>query len=1241
MSYINLAAWECGTAILAYDADWQLPARTEQYAFEQLAKRGIASPSCAFVAFPWASLIDGLARGTVLGERLTKALDKLKKPVGKKRIVTVCQHIKFRDYLHLFEKAGITDLFASHAEVSERRIGKINIHPFPLYPAQAEKDSLVAQQGTAEFLARPHLFSFVGAYDSRYYLTPVRRWISNLRGAENGYIELREQWHFEKRVYANQVYGEALTETERAEESTAAADFVSLLKDTQFSLCPSGTGPNSIRLWESLEFGCIPVILSDKLALPGPEDLWRRACVFIDESEASVLAIPNRLAELARDPVLIANKLSACADLRSKFGLVGFATGIEALFRYQTHIAENRREIDFHLSTEQLSAASVAAWRTFLETAARTVGRSCRVICENQNECLRAESSCVDGHDWVNEDIVFLSDARTLSARLLRRFNRFLISPNEASLQLNVDLAVVDMFQNGDTKSGLSVSNFWHPICSLITSVFDGDEYIEDFMDNSSQLNAYAEIEHFIVLANSPGRELEKLRRHAAHSPGVVLVWLANDPGLYGVWNQFSCLATGRYISNANIDDKRAPSHVQELTKLLDRERDCDVASAGLRITKDSKTTWETSDGLDEWYASGEIARKGFGDLFKATAGNIRAHNFPHCMPIWRSSLMAANGEFEERRFGPSSDWEYWLRAARRGARFIQSGQALGLYYIAPESYWRRNPDAAAFERAIHREYFEAETRSASPQDELVSLRVSKIVSNQEQGQHLEALVQTLRLVADLQMGRLFKGKKALALIAMIASRYGINAPTDLVFGHDWKKLSPSDELEASIAIIIGVMHAAKTVPSCVRDTWSDVGRDYYVRTGDLRGILMVAFLSRKLGQRELEVRLLRWARCLDPMKFFQALSGAYRFCEPLSRTLSIFPELPSGQEGPFLPEAKRVFVFPDYAAGNPYQKLLYKSVKDRNVDVIRIDENDYETLFGSESITERGDLVHIHWLNSLFKDVAPEDYSAVEARFLADVARLRNRGVLVHWTVHNLYNHDVYDRERERLFRNQLSRSVDRVYIHHPVLLPELGEWLDSSGNVTVLEHGNFLDVYPSKVGREAARQRLGLLRNDFVLAVVGQIREYKDFAKYVPAIVEAMKRDTRLKLLVAGKISCAKAEAALQSVPSDRLIVINKFVADDEFDLYISSASAVLLTYRHILTSGSLFQALGFGCPVLAPDMGSIPSYVVDYYNGFIYSPENFADKLAHLLNTREIFLDQMARNAKTTADQLAWPS
>ena len=332
---------------------------------------------------------------------------------------------------------------------------------------------------------------------------------------------------------------------------------------------------------------------------------------------------------------------------------------------------------------------------------------------------------------------------------------------------------------------------------------------------------------------------------------------------------------------------------------------------------------------------------------------------------------------------------------------------------------------------------------------------------------------------------------------------------------------------------------------------------------------------------------------------------------------------------------------FPDYGASNPYQRLVYGGLRGREIEVIGLSEGDHVQLFAGDLATGPGDIVHLHWLNAIFKNAAPEDHSALMERALDGVRKMQRRGVEVHWTIHNLYNHDIQDRALERRFRRELARTVDRVYVHHPALLAELDEWLDATDNISFIEHGSYLGVYPDTTSCEIARQRLGFDENDFVLAVVGQIREYKDLARYVPQIVEAMRLDSRIKLLVAGKVRCEKTRAALAEVPADRLKLVDRFIPDDEFDVYLNAASVVLLTYRHILTSGSLFQALSFGRPVLAPDIGSIPCYVSDYHNGFCYTEATFTDRLRLFLRAGPQMLRQMSDNARATAESLSWPS
>ena len=57
-----------------------------------------------------------------------------------------------------------------------------------------------------------------------------------------------------------------------------------LLLKSRYTLAPSGSGPNSIRFWEALGAGSIPVLLADTLELPEHE-LWDETIVRIAEKD--------------------------------------------------------------------------------------------------------------------------------------------------------------------------------------------------------------------------------------------------------------------------------------------------------------------------------------------------------------------------------------------------------------------------------------------------------------------------------------------------------------------------------------------------------------------------------------------------------------------------------------------------------------------------------------------------------------------------------------------------------------------------------------------------------------------------------------------------------------------------------------------------------------------------------------------------------------------------------------------
>jgi hypothetical protein len=74
-------------------------------------------------------------------------------------------------------------------------------------------------------------------------------------------------------------------------------EYATALAASQFVLCPRGIGVSSIRLYETLESGRVPVIISDQW-VPPPETDWSFA---IQVEERRIITIPGLLSSLASE----------------------------------------------------------------------------------------------------------------------------------------------------------------------------------------------------------------------------------------------------------------------------------------------------------------------------------------------------------------------------------------------------------------------------------------------------------------------------------------------------------------------------------------------------------------------------------------------------------------------------------------------------------------------------------------------------------------------------------------------------------------------------------------------------------------------------------------------------------------------------------------------------------------------------------------------------------------------------
>ncbi len=110
------------------------------------------------------------------------------------------------------------------------------------------------------------LYAFRGTFHSH----PIRKKMCRALATTGGGVceELRKAFH--------------------SHDETDQLRYIEEIRDASFSLCPRGLSPSSYRLYESMQLGRCPVIISDDWVAPeGPD--WNELAVFVRESEVRQL----------------------------------------------------------------------------------------------------------------------------------------------------------------------------------------------------------------------------------------------------------------------------------------------------------------------------------------------------------------------------------------------------------------------------------------------------------------------------------------------------------------------------------------------------------------------------------------------------------------------------------------------------------------------------------------------------------------------------------------------------------------------------------------------------------------------------------------------------------------------------------------------------------------------------------------------------------------------------------------
>jgi glycosyltransferase involved in cell wall biosynthesis len=180
----------------------------------------------------------------------------------------------------------------------------------------------------------------------------------------------------------------------------------------------------------------------------------------------------------------------------------------------------------------------------------------------------------------------------------------------------------------------------------------------------------------------------------------------------------------------------------------------------------------------------------------------------------------------------------------------------------------------------------------------------------------------------------------------------------------------------------------------------------------------------------------------------------------------------------------------------------------------------------------------------------------------------------------------------------------------------------------VTVIHHGNYIDIYPDTISRSEARRKLSVKKDDIVFLFFGLIRGYKNLDLLVKAFNIAKGRNKTLRLFIVGQpfSKRTRIELWLLSKMNTRIEAVLKFIKEENVQNYFKASDCGIFAFKDIYMSGAVILAESFELPVIAPRTGCIPDYVPDS-TGFLYDPKSFRDLADKILMAADSDLHTMA--------------
>ena len=144
---------------------------------------------------------------------------------------------------------------------------------------------------------------------------------------------------------------------------------------------------------------------------------------------------------------------------------------------------------------------------------------------------------------------------------------------------------------------------------TLITSLFNGEKYIDFYLENIVLCKDYDKCEHLIfnIVSSNNNYVFKILKKYSSKHNNIKVIDIEKDIGLYNIWNKGIKISKFDLISNSNIDDYITKDFLVEHYNYMIKNPEINLVCSTPKISYNIIKNTNIDTIKDEWFRQKNI----------------------------------------------------------------------------------------------------------------------------------------------------------------------------------------------------------------------------------------------------------------------------------------------------------------------------------------------------------------------------------------------------------------------------------------------------------------------------------------------------------------------------------------------------------------------------------------------------------------------------------------------------------